>query len=94
MVTHAFNLCSNCCCSTNKFANAVLYVFTLLIIFVTNSTFVNSLPIAKISIKGVFAEREYGFAKGRRKMKESDMDCAVREFYEETRIDINDIQKL
>jgi 8-oxo-dGTP pyrophosphatase MutT (NUDIX family) len=46
------------------------------------------------SIKGVFAEREYGFAKGRRKMRESDIDCAVREFYEETRIKKEDIQIL
>jgi len=46
------------------------------------------------SIKGVFAEREYGFAKGRRKMRESDIDCAVREFYEETRIKNDDIQIL
>ena len=46
------------------------------------------------SIKGVFAEREYGFAKGRRKMKESDIDCAVREFYEETRIKRDEIKIL
>jgi 8-oxo-dGTP pyrophosphatase MutT (NUDIX family) len=46
------------------------------------------------SIKGVFAEREYGFAKGRRKMRESDIDCAIREFYEETRIKKEEIQIL
>ena len=49
------------------------------------------------SIKNIYNEQEWGFPKGRRKMKESDIDCAVREFYEETRINkdelnlINDI---
>ena len=38
------------------------------------------------SISGLFNEQEWGFPKGRRKIKESDLDCAVREFYEETRI--------
>ena len=39
-----------------------------------------------LSIKSIFNEQEWGFPKGRRKIKESDIDCAVREFYEETRI--------
>jgi len=43
------------------------------------------------SIKSIFNEQEWGFPKGRRKIKESDIDCAVREFYEETRILTNDI---
>jgi hypothetical protein len=43
------------------------------------------------SIKSIFNEQEWGFPKGRRKIKESDLDCAVREFYEETRILNNDI---
>jgi 8-oxo-dGTP pyrophosphatase MutT (NUDIX family) len=44
-----------------------------------------------LSIKSIFNEQEWGFPKGRRKIKESDLDCAVREFYEETRIINNDI---
>ena len=44
-----------------------------------------------LSIKSVFNEQEWGFPKGRRKIKENDIDCAIREFYEETRIDNNDI---
>jgi len=43
------------------------------------------------SIKGVFFSQEWGFPKGRRKIKENDIDCAVREFYEETRIKEDDI---
>lgn len=31
-------------------------------------------------------EQEWGFPKGRRKLKESDIDCAIREFCEETRL--------
>lgn len=38
------------------------------------------------SINSIYNEQEWGFPKGRRKMKESDIDCAIREFYEETRI--------
>jgi len=44
-----------------------------------------------LSIKSVYNEQEWGFPKGRRKIKESDLDCAVREFYEETRIVNTDI---
>ena len=31
-------------------------------------------------------EQEWGFPKGRRKLKENNLDCAIREFTEETRI--------
>jgi 8-oxo-dGTP pyrophosphatase MutT (NUDIX family) len=44
-----------------------------------------------LSIKSIFNEQEWGFPKGRRKIRESDLDCAVREFFEETRIINNDI---
>jgi 8-oxo-dGTP pyrophosphatase MutT (NUDIX family) len=36
-------------------------------------------------------EQEWGFPKGRRKLRETDMDCAVREFCEETRLQNEDI---
>jgi len=36
-------------------------------------------------------EQEWGFPKGRRKLKEANIDCAIREFCEETRISKNDI---
>ena len=42
-------------------------------------------------------EQEWGFPKGRRKLKESNIDCAIREFCEETRIlkkDINILNEL
>ena len=35
--------------------------------------------------------QEWGFPKGRRKLKESNIDCAIREFCEETRISKSDI---
>lgn len=44
-----------------------------------------------LSIKSIFNEQEWGFPKGRRKIKENDIDCAIREFYEETRINNYDI---
>jgi len=44
-----------------------------------------------ISIKNIYNEQEWGFPKGRRKMRENDVDCAVREFYEETRIKKEDL---
>lgn len=37
-------------------------------------------------------EQEWGFPKGRRKVKENDKDCAVREFCEETRLHKDDIE--
>jgi len=39
-------------------------------------------------------EQEWGFPKGRRKLKENDIDCAVREFCEETRLIPDDIEVL
>jgi len=47
-----------------------------------------------ISIKTIYNEQEWGFPKGRRKMKENDIDCAIREFYEETRINKEDLKIL
>ena len=38
-----------------------------------------------------YNEPEWGFPKGRRRLKERDIDCAVREFYEETGINKQDI---
>lgn len=37
-------------------------------------------------------EQEWGFPKGRRKLKETEIDCAIREFCEETRLTTCDIQ--
>lgn len=39
-------------------------------------------------------EQEWGFPKGRRKLKENDIECAIREFCEETRLVSNDIEIL
>jgi 8-oxo-dGTP pyrophosphatase MutT (NUDIX family) len=56
--------------------------------FIIISLYINYIK----SIIGLYNEQEWGFPKGRRKIKESDLDCAVREFYEETRIINNDIE--
>jgi 8-oxo-dGTP pyrophosphatase MutT (NUDIX family) len=37
-------------------------------------------------------EQEWGFPKGRKKIRESDIDCARREFCEETQLHDDDIQ--
>lgn len=39
-----------------------------------------------------FTEPEWGFPKGRRKLKEEDVDCAVREFCEESGFEKSDIE--
>ena len=39
-------------------------------------------------------EQEWGFPKGRRKLRESDIQCAIREFCEETRLTSNDFNIL
>lgn len=44
------------------------------------------------SINSIYNEQEWGFPKGRRKMKETDLECAIREFYEETRIKNEDLE--
>jgi len=44
------------------------------------------------SINSIYNEQEWGFPKGRRKMRETDIDCAIREFYEETRIKSEDLE--
>jgi len=38
------------------------------------------------------SEQEWGFPKGRKKLKESDVDCAIREFCEETQLNKSDIE--
>ena len=40
----------------------------------------------------VFVDPEWGFPKGRRKIREEDVDCAIREFDEETGIGIKNIK--
>jgi 8-oxo-dGTP pyrophosphatase MutT (NUDIX family) len=42
----------------------------------------------------LYKNPEYGFAKGRRNNKETDFECAIREFTEETNYNINDINIL
>ena len=43
----------------------------------------------KLDIK--YNQAEWGFPKGRRNIYESNLDCAIREFNEETNLDINNI---
>lgn len=58
---------------------------------------INRNILQKIVQNSFFAsehEQEWGFPKGRRKLKENDIDCAVREFCEETRLHAEDIEVL
>jgi len=43
------------------------------------------------NVKSTYGTQEWGFPKGRRNRNESEIDCAIREFSEETGIDKNDI---
>jgi 8-oxo-dGTP pyrophosphatase MutT (NUDIX family) len=45
------------------------------------------------NVKPLYEFPEWGFPKGRRNKKEKNMDCAIREFYEETNL-LNDQYKL
>jgi 8-oxo-dGTP pyrophosphatase MutT (NUDIX family) len=42
--------------------------------------------------KNKYSEPEWGFPKGRRKLREKDIDCALREFFEETGFTKQDIE--
>lgn len=46
----------------------------------------NSLDLRSLVIPSKFVEPEWGFPKGRRSRGETDLQCAVREFWEETNI--------
>ena len=52
----------------------------------TNGEYYNLLTLLDISdeISEIWHEQEWGFPKGRRNVKETDYDCALREFSEET----------
>lgn len=47
-----------------------------------------------INTKPLYLEPEWGFPKGKRNKKEKDIDCAVREFHEETGLSSNDYKLL
>jgi 8-oxo-dGTP pyrophosphatase MutT (NUDIX family) len=55
-----------------------------------SNNYLKSLLICK-NTKGNETEQEWGFPKGRKKIKEADIDCAVREFCEETQLYKDDI---
>lgn len=57
-------------------------------IIINNNNIKNLLFIKKINI----LEQEWGFPKGRKKLKENDVDCAIREFCEETQLNKTDIE--
>jgi len=56
----------------------------------TNNNCLKTLLLSK-NIKSNDTEQEWGFPKGRKKIKEADIDCAVREFCEETQLYKDDI---
>jgi 8-oxo-dGTP pyrophosphatase MutT (NUDIX family) len=52
----------------------------------------NLLFIKKNNNNNIISEQEWGFPKGRKKLKEADVDCAIREFCEETQLNNTDIE--
>ncbi len=58
--------------------------------YLSNNNILNNIVNNVVHI--IDQEQEWGFPKGRRKLKESDIDCAIREFCEETRLTANDIE--
>jgi 8-oxo-dGTP pyrophosphatase MutT (NUDIX family) len=60
-------------------------------IIMTNYNIKNSLFITKNNYN-IITEQEWGFPKGRKKLKETDIDCAIREFCEETQLNNTDIE--
>lgn len=57
---------------------------------INNINFKNILKSNKIKCN--YLEQEWGFPKGRKKIRESDIDCSIREFCEETQLFKDDIQ--
>jgi 8-oxo-dGTP pyrophosphatase MutT (NUDIX family) len=57
---------------------------------INNINFINILK--SNNSKCNYLEQEWGFPKGRKKIRESDIDCARREFCEETQLHDDDIQ--
>lgn len=53
------------------------------------SGILSSIIAEKLSLGHYFKETEWGFAKGRRNIGESDYNCAIREFYEESGVPSN-----
>jgi 8-oxo-dGTP pyrophosphatase MutT (NUDIX family) len=58
--------------------------------YILNNNHLKSLLTVK-NIKDNGTEQEWGFPKGRKKLRESDIDCALREFCEETQLCKDDI---
>jgi 8-oxo-dGTP pyrophosphatase MutT (NUDIX family) len=58
--------------------------------YILNNNHLKSLLTVK-NIKENDTEQEWGFPKGRKKLRESDIDCALREFCEETQLCKDDI---
>jgi 8-oxo-dGTP pyrophosphatase MutT (NUDIX family) len=57
---------------------------------VLNSNYLKSLLTIK-NVKDNDTEQEWGFPKGRKKIRESDIDCSLREFCEETQLSKEDL---
>lgn len=76
---------------TNEFLEAKRKFDTLKTGFLWNHVYVTLADLIRQS-PSLYVEPEWGFPKGRRRLREEDIDCAVREFSEETGCKHNDIQ--
>ena len=70
---------------TNEYNFAKIKFETLVKGFLLDGNFVN-LEILVDTTESLYDEPEWGFPKGRRRLREDDITCAVREFTEETGI--------
>lgn len=78
---------------TQEFADSKEKFDALKTGFYHNKIFV-SLALLVKSTFSQFLEPEWGFPKGRRKLREEDIDCAIREFCEETGFKKTDVDVL
>jgi len=59
---------------------------------IMNDYNIKNLLFIKKNNNNIISEQEWGFPKGRKKLKEADVDCAIREFCEETQLNNTDIE--
>jgi 8-oxo-dGTP pyrophosphatase MutT (NUDIX family) len=70
----------------NEYDNSKQKFYDLKMGFRYNDTFID-LKLINEGVEYIYASPEWGFPKGRRNLYESDLNCAIREFEEETGIE-------
>jgi len=70
----------------NEYDNSKMKFYDLKMGFRHNDTFID-LKVINDGVDKIYSSPEWGFPKGRRNLYESDLNCAIREFEEETGIE-------